>query len=372
MEDTITLVTDNKEAELLTAVPPTKKLRILSEQDLKERSFTFNETSIVAITTESVIDAVKDNIIGVNKKRAITLLKDKVLFRETVAPFFPDFTFRKIAVDDLANCNISKKMVVKPQKGFFATAVKIIDENSNLKTIAKVLKEELLEKGKLFSDAILSSTTLILEDYIDGEEYAVDMYYDNEGTPHILNIYAHPSPRHKEYLHMMYYTSRTIFNQLEEKVIQFYTNLNTILKVKNFPIHGEFKNTSSNKLIPIEMNPLRFGGMGLGNMVYYSIGLNPYEAMINKTPPNWKAIWSNEKHKNSIYTYVIAYNGKTVDIETHKPNLEKIRREFSTILNETHLNYKEGLVFGLFSLKETQESINRILELDFDDFFEKI
>ena len=42
-------------------------------------------------------------------------------------------------------------------------------------------------------------------------------------------------------------------------------------------IHGEFK-LDKGKLLPIEMNCMRYGGMGLGNLAYHALGVNPLSA----------------------------------------------------------------------------------------------
>jgi ATP-grasp domain len=43
-----------------------------------------------------------------------------------------------------------------------------------------------------------------------------------------------------------------------------------------FPIHAELK-LMKGELFPIEFNPMRFGGLGLGDLSYYAFGINPYK-----------------------------------------------------------------------------------------------
>jgi hypothetical protein len=167
------------------------------------------------------------------------------------------------------------------------------------------LQSELEKNGSIFSESVLSMDDFIVEQFIDGEEYAVDMFYNASGEPCIVNIYHHPMPVNKAYLHMIYYSSKEVFDRIYEKAKSFFIELNKILNVTNFAIHSEFK-LDNEDLLPIEMNSMRFGGMGLGNLVYHSLNINPYTYFLNDAEPDWKSIWVEEEH--SIYTFFIAYN----------------------------------------------------------------
>lgn len=359
------------ESGALETLPPTENLEILTTDDLNQSSQTFDESDILSITSESVLEVLLDRIESENQKNAILVLKDKAKFREVIAPFFPEYSYHSVPFEQLEYFRPKHKMVVKPQKGFFGTGVKIIDPNTGMRQISRELKDELATNLKVFSDSVLSAGTFIIEDFIEGEEYAADIFYDNQGTPQIANLYCHPSPKHEAYVHMLYYSSKEVFEKIQERVIDFFTKLNEVLQVKNFPVHGEFK-LHGDQFVPIEMNPLRFGGVGLGNMVYHAMGINPYQCMSTNLFPNWSEIWEQKQHLESIYTYLIAYNGKNVDVNTMKPNLDKLRENFSEVINETLLDYQKGLTFGLFTLKETKSSVTKIATLDFDDFFTKI
>ena len=107
---------------------------------------------------------------------------------------------------------------------------------------------------------------------------------------------------------MIYYTNKSIFETIYDEAILFFNKLNDKLQVKNIALHSEFKR--ADKLVPIEINSMRFGGMGLGNMVYHSMKVNPYEHFINEQGPDWDKIW--DSHSNSNFVYFIAYNGTLV------------------------------------------------------------
>ena len=141
------------------------------------------------------------------------------------------------------------------------------------------------------------------------------------------------------------------------------------MSVTNFLIHSEFR-LHEDVLMPIEMNPMRFGGMGLGNMVYHGLGINPYACFAQNKSPNWAKIWA--KNPTDIYAFFIAYNGKSINKNLFKPNIERLRKEFTTVLMDKIFDYKTQLAFGIFYIKETENNLKKLLNIEFDDFFEPI
>jgi len=357
------------EAGALETLPETEELIILSTEELESSNLRFSSEDKICITSEATLELVQSRIDDTAKKRAIGLLKDKYQFRNILKEIYPDYKFKTIEFEDIAQLSIKKKMVIKPLKGCFGTAVKIVDENSDLNKISEEIKQEINRNAAVLSENVLTKNEFVVEDYIDGEEYAIDMFYDESGKPHIVSTYHHPMPRDESYLHMIYYSSREVFEKLYDEAIKFYIALNKVLKLKNCVLHSEFRYNDKG-LFPIEINSMRFGGMGLGNMVFPTMGINPYQCFINGSTPSLKNLWQRPEHANSNYTFFIAYNGKNVNPERQKPNISKIRSEFSEIILEKLFDYKSQLAFGIFCLKETPSNIEKLLEIDFDDFFE--
>ena len=353
------------ESGTLETLPNPDEIQLIEDTKLTSSNILFNEHDKVCITSEASLDIVSKKLKDGVKRNAINSLKDKYKFRQILLEMYPEYSCRKIDLDEIENLKIEKKTILKPQKGCFGTAVKILDKNSDLKSIVLEVKNELKKNSTVLSESVLSKNDFILEDFITGEEYAVDMFYDQNGDPHIVNIYYHPMPKVNAYLHMIYYTSKNIFDEIYDKAILFYKRLNKILKVKNFVLHCEFK--YDEELMPIEINPMRFGGMGLGNMIYHAVGVNPYHFFSQGKSPNWKQIW--QKYKNDNFAFFIAYNATDINIKTHKPDVEKLKKEFTKVLNEELFDYKKQLVFGIFTIKETIENIDKLLKIEFNDYF---
>ena len=369
MRDKLYLVFPNRsESGTVETLPETKGMHLIKDNDIKADDFVFHVEDKVCIASEASLEIVKEKLSDSSKKRAIEYLKDKHKFREILSEIYPDYQYKRITFSEIETLQVNKRTVLKPLKGCFGTAVKILDQNSDLKQIAQEVKKEIDSNSSVLSESVLSNNDFILEDYILGDEYAIDMFFDENGEPNIVNIYYHPMPKVKAYMHMLYYTSKEVFDKVYDSAIDFFRKLNQVLQVKNFVMHGEFK--FQEELFPIEINAMRYGGMGLGNMIYHSIGLNPYEHFKNGTSPDWSTIWG--KYGEDKFAFMIAYNGTDVDVQTQEPDLEKLRNDFTEILREQIFDYKSQLAFGIFCIKENTENIQKLLEIDFNDYFKDI
>jgi hypothetical protein len=367
-QEKLYLITSNAEAGAMETLPVTEGMEVISSSDLLQSDLFFTPEMKVMITSEACIETIKGRVDDA-RKRAIEVLKDKYEFRKIVADIYPDFKFQLVGVEEITHLKIDRKSVIKPVKGCFGTAVREIVPQTDMEALKSELLEELNQNGAVLSEDVLSKEAFLVEQYIDGEEYAVDMFYDSKGVPCILNIYHHPMPENKSYLHMMYNSSKKAFDKIYVQAVAYFKSLNEILKVRNFAIHSEFKEDKGS-LIPVEMNTMRFGGMGLGSMGYYAMGLNSYACFLNDTEPDWDAIWQGKEE--DVFSYFIAYNAAGKSVLEYRPNREKLKQQFSQVLLERSFDYQKQLTFGVYCLKETEERIGELLKIEFGDYFEKI
>ncbi len=366
--DKLYLVSPEKsESGALETLPKTEGMEMLKDTEVQKEGFQFNPNDKVCITSEASLQIVREALTDDAKKNAINSLKDKYKFREILTQLYPNYQFRKVALKDIVNLEIEKKTIIKPSKGFFGIAVKTVDEHTDLQKLSKEVEQEIESTYNVFSEEMLSHNEFVVEDYIEGEEYAVDMFYDKNGEPHIVNIYHHPMPRVEAYLHMLYYSSKEVFDKTYDKAITFFKKLNDILGVKDMVLHAEFKYDT--EFIPVEINAMRYGGVGLGNLIYHAIGLNPYQCFKEGKTPNWSKIW--EQHKEDNFAFLIAYNGTEVDTSQYEPDIEKLKGEFTEVLYEAIFDYQSQLTLGVFCLKESKENLKKLLNIDFNDYFRK-
>lgn len=366
----IYIVTPNQDENgLVEMIPKVDGMQFFTEDELAQSDVQFSQDDKVCVLSETSLNLVKSRLKDVAQMKALELLKDKFECRKILKEIYPDYFFQQVNLKEISTAKVDRRCVIKPQKGFFGTAVLEIDAQSDMQQIQQQMHDEVSKNTKLFSEDVITTQSFIIEQFIEGEEYAVDMFYDENGEPVIVNLYHHPMPKHSEYLQMLYYTSKEVFDDIYEKSITFFTALNKKLEVKNMALHAEFR-LKENAYLPIEINPMRYGGMALGTMVYHCLGVNPYATFANSSTIDWSAIWASPEHKDAVYAYMIAYNGKTVDVTLRKPNIDKFTAEFTKVLKSNIYPYQNQLTFGTFVLKETKEHLNHILQLDFDDYFE--
>ena len=362
------LITSVVEAGAMETLPETPSVELIKDSDLIKSNLNFTKDQKVCVTSEYSLETIKEKIDD-SRRNAIELLKDKFKFRETIAPIYPEYNYSLIKFKDIISLKIDKKSVIKPIRGCFGTSVRVIDQGVDLKILSTELESELIKNSKVYSDYTLSKEDFIIEQYLDGEEYAVDMFYNSVGEPCIVNLYHHPMPENISYLHMAYNSSKAVFDKIYSKVKFFLNEINKILRVSNFAMHVEIK-VLNDDIVPVEINTMRFGGMGLGNLVFYSFGVNPYTYFLNDCEPDWGNLWKDKE--KDIYTFFIAYNSAKRVINNCKPNHVKLKKLFTEILHEQTFDYTKQLTFGIYFLKETEENIKKLLKIEFDDFFEEI
>src|SRR5262245_4671264 len=56
--------------------------------------------------------------------------------------------------------------------------------------------------------------------------------------------------------------------------LDFFTRLNDSLGARSFPIHAELK-LDGGRFMPIELNPMRYGGFGLADLTWHAFGFDP-------------------------------------------------------------------------------------------------
>lgn len=172
-------------AGALETMPPTPGLRIITTQELTRSNLRLLPDLKVCITAEPELEQVMPRLEDESRLSAIRNLKDKFAFRQLLSSIYPDLKFRRIRLRDLPDEVLASdtKYVLKPVKGCFGTGVRTFTREINLTRLVDEVRGELLRNSAVLSEAALSQDDFLIETFIEGEEYAVDMFYDQGFSP---------------------------------------------------------------------------------------------------------------------------------------------------------------------------------------------
>ena len=345
-------------------------IRVVTKEELQSNpDLRIKKGDKVIIATETVLDEALKKLDDEEKKELISRLKNKVACRQMLTSIFPDFFFREIPVRELPKIELDprQKYFVKPIKGYWGSAAFPIDGETDRGALMHEIEAQLTKRTHIFSEEVVSKDRLIVEEFLEGEEYAVDMFFNESGQPVITNVCHHPLPKKRDYLHVVYYTSYEVYRNLYPKFIEFFQALNQSLQARSLPIHGEFK-LHKGKLTPVELNPLRFGSDGFADLSFHAFGFNPFLYFAENRAPDWEALWKGREEK--IFAFYLGYNGSDLDTGHYRPDFRNFRRLFSNILCDMAMNYQDTLAFSIMYIEEDSlERIHELLEVEFNEYF---
>ena len=243
----------------------------------------------------------------------INLLKDKVKFRKLIKNLFPNFYFKKIRLEDIQNLSLedlSFPFVIKPTVGFFSIGVHIVKDENDWVIAKNELNPENLKS--IFPKNVLNTTHFIIEEFISGEEFAIDYYYDNSGNVVLLNVLHHLFSSGKDTSDRVYSTSKGIVEKHKIDIELFLNKIGKQLNLRNFPAHAEVRIDENGKITPIEINPLRFGGWcTTGDLLGITLSFNSYKYFFQNKKPDWNSVFKDKENKK--FSIVILDNNSGID-----------------------------------------------------------
>lgn len=329
-------------------IPP-----FISEEQLIN---TLKEANLIYLNSENAISYLLSHTLNTNLIEKTELLKNKLKFREMTKDIYPDFNFKGIKIDNLKNLkeqDLIFPFILKPSVGFFSMNVYKINNFDEYQDIVKNIGPEAQKAELLYPKHVIDTNEFIIEEYLDGEEFAIDAYYDIEGKPVILNILKHLFYSEEDTSDRIYYTHKDIINQYLDLFQQELEKLGKSFNLRLYPVHVEFRILNDGRIFPIEINPLRFAGWCTSELIQFAFGLNPYEYFFKQKKPCWEEIFRGKENKYySINVADIPNNVSTQDIV--RVDYEQFLNLFSKVLEVRKLDYKEYPVFA-FVFAETQD-----------------
>jgi len=348
-----------------------KDLNLLTEDEFLRIARTQKHLKLYC-NSENSINWITKNLTNTKIPQYIDFCKDKVKFRRLIAPLYPDFYFQEVDYKDIATLDVTqikKPFIIKPSVGFFSIGVYKVMRDEEWGGIVECLTQEMESAEGLYPGEVMNSSKFIIEECIDGDEFAIDAYYNASGKPVILNILKHPFSSETDVSDRMYYTSKEI---ILEYLDQFKTTLERIGDIacfSNFPVHVEVRIDRDGIVTPIEFNPMRFAGWCVTDIANFAYGINTYAYYLNEKEPDWSELLQGKDGK--VYSLVLVDFPKGLHASNIKSfDYAALSAMFSKVLELRRIDFHEYPVFA-FVFIETLASSNEletVLKMDFSSF----
>jgi hypothetical protein len=303
----------------------------------------------------------------------INLFKDKVRFRKLVHDMYPEFFFKEIAFDKLSTLDLDAlpfPFIIKPSVGFFSLGVHKVDSSEEWPLVLEKIHNELDQNKQQYPAEVVNHNTFIIEQLIVGDEFAFDAYFDALGNPVILGIFQHLFSSDSDVSDRVYFTSKALIEAKLESFTQFLMEVGKRAELKNFPLHVEVR-IENNKVIPIEVNPMRFGGWcTTADLTTKAFAFNPYVYFQKQLKPNWESLLANKEGKK--YCMVILDNSTGIESEQIAAfDFDGISQRFEKVLDLRKNDWTKYPLFGIL-FTETRDAnfqeIVSILSSDLKEF----
>jgi hypothetical protein len=369
IENNIPVIENNS----LTDLKTDRKLNTINEEDAIKLLKDYPETPLYT-NSENAINWISENLQFTKLPEKIELFKNKVKYRNSTAHLYPELFYRAYQYEDLRLINIEElpsPFIIKPAVGFFSIGVYKVYNKSDWEQTLTEIQKEINKLNSTYPSVVVDGTTYIVEEFIEGDEYAFDAYYDIDGNPVILNIYRHLFSSDKDVGDRIYMTSKEIIEENMEAFNDFLVQTGKLFNLKNFPLHIEVRKSAKGKLIPIEINPLRFGGWcTTADMTWHAYQINTYHYYQQQIKPDWNTILNGKEGK--IYSIIILNNSTGEDAnDILEFNYDDLLSKFEKPLELRKTDYKRFPLFAFLfaeTRKENYAELEYILTSNLREF----
>lgn len=335
-------------------------IRVLDGQEAKDA---LASGSTAYSNAESFVPFICDNCSDQGRVEAVRLFKDKARFRKALSDIFPDFYFKELGIHEAESYPVEegRKLILKPSIGFWSVGIrKFSDEKEFRKGIGEAVRE-IGEQRRLFDASIIDDKCFVIEDCLEGEEFACDAYFDRNGEPVVVGLYCHRFRDSEDVRDLVYYTGKKVMQKTLGKTTGFLRELSKRIRLRNFPVHFEFIIEKSGRLVPVEVNPMRFGGFGLVDLGFYAFGVDAYGCFFEEKKPDWERILKNSN--DDYFGFVL---GRMDGIRT--PDVKKFKRSFRKLKEFIEMDYRNSPVFAIAYAQSSD--LNELIKYVYFEFRE--
>lgn len=348
------------------------RLRFVGQAELARR---IGAGERVLANSENSLDLVLAAARGSDLARQIEVCKDKARFREATACLYPDYRFERVLADGLEAfdpAGFPKPFVIKPSRGFFSLGVHVVCGDEQWPATAATLMRDRATMNAQYPESVVDAGEFIVEAVIQGEEYAIDVYFDATGEPVVTNILHHRFASEDDVSDRLYYTSPQIITTWLGPFTEAARCIGLACGFHDFPMHLEVRVGADGAVLPIEANPLRFAGWCVADITAHAWGFNPYECYLADIRPDWPAILDGKSaagEGDAVYAMVIGDLPPGVDGATvARVDYDGFAALFDSVLEMRRMDCTAYPVFAFVFARSAAERMDRLAALTGADF----
>jgi hypothetical protein len=312
--------------------------------------------------SENAIGWIAEHLSATDLPRRIGQFKDKVAFRELVADLYPDYRFFGLTLPELRAFDptrVRAPFIVKPAVGFFSMGVHVVDSAQAWSATVAEIEREVEQFAAVYPDQVLGLDRFVVEEVIEGEEFAVDTYYDADGAPVLVDAYAHLFASADDVSDRVYYTNAETIERLGPRAMEFLAEVGRRAGITDFPVHAELRIDAVGNVAPIEVNPMRFGGWCATDIAHFAYGINPYRCYLRGECPDWAVI--AEKTAGRTTALIVSDLPSGVDLAAiDAVDYDAFAARFSRVLEMRPTDYNRYPVFAFTFVEVPSDDLSEL------------
>lgn len=298
--------------------------------------------------SENAIGWIAEHLAQSDLPRMIGLFKDKVAFRELVADLYPDYRYFGLPLSGLRTFDPSSlraPFIVKPAVGFFSMGVHVVESAEAWPAVVVEIGREVQALDSIYPDQVLGLDRFVVEEVIEGEEFAIDAYFDADGTPLLVDVYAHLFVSADDVSDRVYLTSAETVERLGPPAMELLAEVGRRARLADFPVHAELRIDGAGHVAPIEVNPMRFGAWCATDLAHFAYGVNPYRCYLLGERPDWARIAAETAGRTTAL--IVSDLPSSLDLATiDSVDYERFAARFSRVLELRPTDFKRYPVFA--------------------------
>lgn len=297
------------------------------------------QESLFILSSENALEYLSKLIPNADIIKFCSIFKNKPQFREGLSIEFPTLFFKEYSKAEILTLNpasVPFPLIVKPSIGVASIGViRVESPNDWADSISSIFDDiDLHLKAGSFSPTAVSGHSILCEACIEGQELAIDGYFNRNGEPVILQIAEHLFLNAQDFSDRIYLTHRELVKANLSPIKSLLEKIARVWPLRSFPFHMELRVTGAGEFIPIEINPLRFIGLEGSEITLHAFHFNTHQHFFQQTEPDWPSILAAADA--SVYA-LFAADMSTDTFLNHRTRLsidhEALKREFREVLD---------------------------------------